>query len=101
MYRKKKEFIGLLKDNLGILKVNQKIDSFNDLTFGEFLIELAKLKISLSLTDQVKWKDFFELYKIKINQIQSEISKTDKDIDRMVYELYGLAIDEIKIVEGL
>ena len=100
MYKKKKEFIGLLKDNLGILKVNQKIDSFNDLTFGEFLIELAKLKISLSLPDQVRWKEFFELYKIEINQIQSEIDKTDNEIDRMVYELYVLTEEEIKIVEG-
>lgn len=25
---------------------------------------------------------------------------TDKEIDQMVYELYGLSADEIKIVEG-
>ncbi|MFA5972411.1 MAG: hypothetical protein WC780_08680 [Lentimicrobiaceae bacterium] len=32
--------------------------------------------------------------------IKSEIDKTDKEIDRMVYDLYGLTEEEIKIVEG-
>jgi len=30
---------------------------------------------------------------------KSDIEKTDKDIDQMVYELYGLTEDEIKIVK--
>ena len=29
-----------------------------------------------------------------------EINKTDKEIDRIVYELYGLIEEEILIVEG-
>jgi ferredoxin--NADP+ reductase len=32
--------------------------------------------------------------------IQSEIETTDQDIDLLVYELYGLTEEEIKIVEG-
>jgi len=32
--------------------------------------------------------------------LKTEIDKTDKEIDQMVYELYGLSEDEIKIVEG-
>jgi type II restriction/modification system DNA methylase subunit YeeA len=32
--------------------------------------------------------------------LKSEISKTDQEIDRMVYELYGLTEEEIKILEG-
>ena len=31
--------------------------------------------------------------------IQRQIEATDKQIDRLVYELYGLTDDEIKIVE--
>ena len=29
-----------------------------------------------------------------------EIQSTDREIDRLVYELYGLTEDEIKIVDG-
>ncbi|NLX52556.1 MAG: hypothetical protein GXY72_10720, partial [Deltaproteobacteria bacterium] len=32
--------------------------------------------------------------------IQRRIDATDKQIDKLVYDLYGLTEDEIKIVEG-
>jgi hypothetical protein len=32
-------------------------------------------------------------------KMQTEIDKTDREIDRMVYALYGLTEEEIKIVE--
>jgi hypothetical protein len=33
------------------------------------------------------------------NRLQREIDATDRQIDRLVYELYGLTDDEIRIVE--
>jgi type II restriction/modification system DNA methylase subunit YeeA len=36
----------------------------------------------------------------KKDAIQSEIGETDKQIDLLVYELYGLTKPEIAIVEG-
>jgi len=32
--------------------------------------------------------------------VKREIESTDRAIDRLVYELYGLSEEEIKIVEG-
>lgn len=32
--------------------------------------------------------------------LKREIESTDRTIDNLVYELYGLSADEIKIVEG-
>ena len=32
--------------------------------------------------------------------LQRQIAATDEQIDRLVYELYGLTEEEIKIVEG-
>ncbi|MGE5602253.1 MAG: hypothetical protein ACM30E_04345, partial [Nitrososphaerales archaeon] len=32
--------------------------------------------------------------------LQRRIDQTDKQIDRLVYELYGLTEEEIKVVEG-
>ena len=34
------------------------------------------------------------------NLIQRQIDYTDKEIDKLVYDLYGLTEEEIKIVEG-
>ena len=33
-------------------------------------------------------------------RVGREIESTDKSIDRLIYELYGLSDDEIRIVEG-
>jgi hypothetical protein len=33
--------------------------------------------------------------------MKREIEATDRAIDRLVYELYGLTEDEIKIIEGV
>ena len=45
------------------------------------------------------WMEVFETKKSEAQALKSEIDKTDAEIDAMVYELYGLTEDEIKIVE--
>ncbi len=32
--------------------------------------------------------------------LQGQITATDRQIDRLVYELYGLTVEEINLVEG-
>ena len=41
----------------------------------------------------------FENEKAKANAIQQVIDATNKEIDQMVYSLYGLTEEDIKIVE--
>ena len=36
----------------------------------------------------------------EVKALQREIQATDDQIDRLVYELYGLTEEEIRIVEG-
>jgi hypothetical protein len=42
----------------------------------------------------------FEKQHAKAAAFQSDIDRTDGEIDRLVYELYGLTEEEIAIVEG-
>ena len=44
--------------------------------------------------------NYFEEQKAKALALQTVIDTTDKEIDAMVYTLYGLTAEEIKIVEG-
>ena len=53
----------------------------------------------LSLIQQDEWEEYFMAYKTEINALQAQINQTDNEIDQLVYELYGLTQDEIKIVE--
>ena len=44
--------------------------------------------------------ELFETKKSEAQTLKSEIEKIDKAIDRVVYELYGLDEEEIKLVES-
>lgn len=80
--------------------LSKNLQTWHTLTYTEFIKELKKQKIILSLSEEAEWEDYFEQEKAKVQAIQTEIDKTDKEIDRMVYELYGLTEEEIAIVEG-
>lgn len=82
------------------LEINKKLENWYELTFADFVKELSKKKIKLSLSEEAEWEDYFLQEQQKAVAIKKEIDATDKEIDRMVYELYGLTEEEIKIVEG-
>ncbi|MCD4665647.1 MAG: hypothetical protein K8R68_10280 [Bacteroidales bacterium] len=100
LQNKKDKFLNRVTDNFEIDKITNKLDVFYDYDFKTFVAELKKQKIKLSLVQQDEWEEYFTAYKNEINQIQNEINTTDKKIDQMVYELYGLTEEEIGIVEG-
>ena len=64
------------------------------------LVGRKKQKIKLSLSEEAEWMQYFTEQKEKALAIQAEIDKTDREIDQMVYELYGLTDEEIAIVEA-
>ena len=67
--------------------------------YAEFVAELRKKKIKLSLSDEAEWEEYFLQEQKKALELKAAIETTDRDIDRMVYQLYGLTNDEIQIVE--
>ena len=100
LQQKRQRFLRRLQENLGVQKVSAALERFDELDFKAFVAELKKQKISLSLAQQDEWEDYFNQYKADCNALSAQITATDKEIDRMVYELYGLTEDEIKVVEG-
>ena len=109
-------FSSLLQSKYEIEKLNNKLQNWHELEFKEFLQELGKVfktrgliplhkqstrgLIPLSLKAEAEWMQYFNEQKQKAQEIKTQISQTDKEIDRMVYELYGLNEEEIRIVEG-
>ena len=43
---------------------------------------------------------YFNEQRQKADELKRKIEKTDREIDQMVYELYGLTQEEIEIVEN-
>jgi len=77
-----------------------KLHNWHQLTYAEFIKELGKKKVKLSLAEEAEWEEYFNQEKAKALEIKAKIDATDREIDRMVYQLYGLTEEEIRIVEG-
>ncbi|MEX2410024.1 MAG: hypothetical protein WD607_01410, partial [Candidatus Paceibacterota bacterium] len=71
-----------------------------ELTGKQFLKELKKKKVELPLDKESKWLDYFTQQKSMADTIKTQIAQTDAEIDQMVYELYGLSEEEVRVVEG-
>ncbi|OCL86170.1 Eco57I restriction-modification methylase domain-containing protein [Arcobacter porcinus] len=94
-------------NELNLEKVPTKLQKFEELDFDDFVKEYAKAK-KLKFADKLEernfkseWQRLFENDKKEVLEIQNQINITDKEIDQMVYKLYDLNEDEIKIVESI
>ena len=97
---RKNKFQSRIKSNFALEKISTKLESFHDHDYKTFVAELKKQKVSPTLKQQDEWEEYFNSYKKEINDLQAEIKKTDAEIDQMVYKLYELTDEEIRIVEG-
>lgn len=93
------KFQRLLTRKFELEKLSTKLQDWYLLNFLEFIKELKKAKIKLSLKDEMEWEEIFLEKKEEAEKVKNEIEMTDKEIDGMVYELYGLSEEEIKIIE--
>jgi hypothetical protein len=93
------QFLNLLRSKFDIEKFSKKLLYWNELEFLDFLKALKKVKVQLGLSDEAEWMEYFNEQKQKAQILKSEINRIDREIDQMVYELYGLTEEEIRIVE--
>ena len=78
----------------------KKLQEWYKLSYSEFIKELTKKKVKLSLSQEAEWEEHFLEQSKKVLELKLTIDVTDKLIDKMVYELYGLSEEEIDIVEN-
>ena len=64
-----------------------------------FLKQTRQHAVLSSISEQAELMQYFDEQQTKANSIQQTITQTDKEIDAMVYKLYDLTVEEIKIIE--
>ncbi|MFA6570508.1 MAG: TaqI-like C-terminal specificity domain-containing protein, partial [Bacteroidota bacterium] len=96
----RKAYLEFVKGQFGITKPTTKLQEWYNLSFEEFVKELEKSKVKLTTTQKFDLKPLFDREQEKALEIKAIIETTDKKIDQMVYTLYGLTEEEIRIVEG-
>ena len=94
-----------LTSKFSFKKLSAKLINYHELEFGDFIKELNKaIKTiggeKLTKVDEIEWMEVFETKKSEAQTIKAQIDKIDKEIDAMVYELYGLTDEEIAIIES-
>lgn len=104
-------FNTLLRAKFKIARLTNKLQNWYKLKFSEFLKELEKIRkatdienqtkyTKLRLSEEAEWMQYFNNQKREIKKQKLQIQKTEKEIDRMVYSLYNLTDNEIKIIKG-
>lgn len=109
------KFTKYLQSKFQLNKLTRKLENWYELEFAEFIKELNKaIKTinkehiknefqpikELTKLDEMDWMDVFETKKAEAQALKQQIDSTDREIDAMVYELYGLSEEEIAIVEN-
>lgn len=109
------KFQNYLLSQFSVKKLSKKLQNWHELEFGDFIKELNKAinkenrerrkneetELSkLTKKDEFEWMELFESKKKEAQELQTQIQQTEKQIDQMVYELYGLTEEEIEIVEN-
>ena len=97
LQKKTSNFLKVATETFNIEKPSAKLETFYDLTFEEFIKEL-KQKITPKI--KLEWLELFEEQKAALQKLKEEIAATDRQINSLVYKLYGLTDEEIKIVES-
>ena len=95
-------FHGWIKQTFKVEKLSKKLEKYYKLDLDEFLEEVRKKKVDVrSRENQELLRNEYQKSLNIITPLLQEIEQTDNEIDALVYELYGLTEDEIKIVEGV
>ncbi len=76
----------------------RKLENWHDLTYADFLKEIDKQKVKLTLCQKSDWEEYFVMQQEKIQSLKSQIQATDRQIDDMVFDLYGLTAEERALV---
>lgn len=94
------KFKRTLEREFNLQKPTKKLQDWHNLTYTDFIKELTKQKIALTLAQKAEWEDYYAQEQHKAQTLQTQIQQTDQQIDHMVYQLYGLTNDDIAIIEA-
>ncbi len=81
------------------LTLKKAMETWYDMDWKAFDNELKKQKCLLLPKELTEWASYFEKERQKAKTIVKKLADTDREIDGLVYGLYGLTKAEIAIIE--
>jgi SAM-dependent methyltransferase len=93
------KYLKFLQQKFPALKSSKKLNEWHLFTERDLLVELEKQKIKIPMKEHYEFFDFFVEEKTQTTSISEKIQHLENEINIMIYALYDLSADEIKIVE--
>ncbi len=101
LQKEKDTFLKIFSSSFKVSKITSKLENWYETTFLEFQTEIKKQKIDIPLKERIQWITLFEESQAKIKNLVLEIAQIDTEIEHLVYKLYDLTEEEIKVVESV
>ena len=95
---KSHQFLNVIQAEYDVEKLSPKLNRWWQFDFTHFT---KCLKVKLSLAQKSELIQLFEKYKTDCIELEAQIQKTDQEIDKLVYSVYGLTQKEIAIIENV
>ncbi|GHT34347.1 hypothetical protein FACS189427_01500 [Planctomycetales bacterium] len=81
-------------------RVTTVLRRMDELNFEQFSAEIERQGLAIPEHKIPMWRDLFEEECHPCRTLREQIAEVDKQLNRLVYDLYALTADEVKIVEG-
>jgi hypothetical protein len=82
-------------------RLSGKLAGWPALDFKAFHEEVKKqFKAPIPLAERDAWQARFEADRTRVAELTAEILRCEREIDRLVYALFNLTEEEIRLVEG-
>ena len=82
-------------------KLTGRLESFWTLDFAAFRAEVTRaFKIEIPVKDRDDWEKYLAEKSAEVIKLTAEIKAGEREIDEIVYKLFDLTPDEIKLLEG-
>jgi hypothetical protein len=82
-------------------KLTGKLQNFWTLDFAAFRAEVKKaFKVEIPVKDRDDWERYLAEKSAEVIKLTAEIESAEREIDAIIYRLFDLTADEIKLLEG-
>ncbi len=98
MYRRYRRFQNELESCTTQIKISDGFEKSFDLSFESFIKKINKNAYG-DIEKDSKLKDYFNEYRADLVELMYKIKKLDSELNHLVFQLYHLDEDEIKVIE--
>ena len=81
-------------------KLSRKLEDWWMLDFAQFRDEVKRVfRADIAVNERAEWEGYLAKNTAEVRKLDAEIEKAEREIDAIVYRLFELTPEEIKLLE--